>query len=65
MSNTFVSDLEFLSAISLSLTFSKECTTNEYLAIRDAEEMGQVYEFLGLTIGVPCVEGSNEMEASD
>ena len=31
-------------------------TTNEYLAIRDAEEMGQVYEFLGLTIGVPCVE---------
>ena len=28
-------------------------TTNEYLAIRDAEEMGQVYEFLGLTIGVP------------
>ena len=34
-------------------------TTNEYLAIRDAEEMGQVYEFLGLTIGVPCVEGSS------
>ena len=28
-------------------------TTNEYLAIRDAEEMGQVYEFLGLSIGVP------------
>jgi preprotein translocase subunit SecA len=27
-------------------------TTNEYLAIRDAEEMGQVYKFLGLTIGV-------------
>ena len=27
-------------------------TTNEYLAIRDAEEMGQVYEFLGLSIGV-------------
>ncbi|MFR4844561.1 MAG: hypothetical protein ACLUAO_00685 [Streptococcus sp.] len=26
------------------------------MAIRDAEEMGQVYEFLGLTIGVPCVE---------
>ena len=25
-------------------------TTNEYLAIRDAEEMGQVYEFLGLTM---------------
>jgi preprotein translocase subunit SecA len=27
-------------------------TTNEYLAIRDAEEMGQVYRFLGLSIGV-------------
>jgi preprotein translocase subunit SecA len=40
-------------------------TTNEYLAIRDAEEMGQVYEFLGLTIGVPCVEGSNEMDPAE
>ena len=40
-------------------------TTNEYLAIRDAEEMGQIYEFLGLTIGVPCVEGSNEMEPAE
>lgn len=28
-------------------------TTNDYLATRDAEEMGQVYKFLGLTIGVP------------
>ena len=28
-------------------------TTNEYLAKRDAEEMGQVYRFLGLTVGVP------------
>ena len=28
-------------------------TTNNYLATRDAEEMGQVYRFLGLTIGVP------------
>lgn len=25
-------------------------TTNEYLALRDAEEMGPVYEFMGLTI---------------
>lgn len=25
-------------------------TTNEYLALRDAEEMGQVYRFLGLTV---------------
>ena len=28
-------------------------TTNEYLAKRDAEEMGQVYRFLGLTVGIP------------
>ena len=27
-------------------------TTNEYLAIRDAEEMGQVYRFLGMTVGI-------------
>ncbi len=27
-------------------------TTNEYLAKRDAEEMGQVHNFLGLTVGV-------------
>lgn len=25
-------------------------TNNEYLALRDAEEMGQVYEFMGLTV---------------
>ncbi len=25
-------------------------TTNEYLALRDAEEMGQVYQFMGITI---------------
>lgn len=31
-------------------------TTNEYLAKRDAEEMGQVYRFLGLTIGVPFTD---------
>lgn len=31
-------------------------TANEYLAIRDAEEMGQVYKFLGLSVeaGVKC-----------
>ena len=28
-------------------------TTNEYLAKRDAEEMGRVYRFLGLTVGGP------------
>ena len=27
-------------------------TVNEYLAARDAEEMGQVYNFLGLTVGL-------------
>ena len=31
-------------------------TTNDYLAKRDAEEMGQVYRFLGLTIGVPLTD---------
>lgn len=37
-------------------------TTNEYLAKRDAEEMGQVYEFLGLTIGVPFAEDGEELD---
>ncbi len=27
-------------------------TTNEYLALRDAEEMGQVYRFMGMTVSV-------------
>lgn len=27
-------------------------TVNEYLARRDAEQMGQIYEFLGLTVGL-------------
>ena len=27
-------------------------TVNEYLASRDAKEMGQLYEFLGLTVGL-------------
>ncbi len=35
-------------------------TTNEYLAKRDAEEMGQVYRFLGLSIGIPFTEESSE-----
>ena len=35
-------------------------TTNEYLAKRDAEEMGQVYRFLGLTIGVPFTDNPQE-----
>ena len=35
-------------------------TTNDYLAKRDAEEMGQVYEFLGLTIRIPFPEEDDE-----
>ena len=27
-------------------------TVNEYLASRDASEMGQLYKFLGLTVGL-------------
>ena len=40
-------------------------TTNQYLAKRDAEEMGQVYEFLGLSIGVPFAPDGEDLEASD
>ena len=35
-------------------------TTNTYLATRDAEEMGKVYRFLGLTIGVPLQSTEGE-----
>lgn len=35
-------------------------TTNEYLAIRDAEEMGQVYEFLGLSVKAGVTRDTNE-----
>ena len=35
-------------------------TTNDYLAKRDAEEMGQVYEFLGLTIRIPFPEEDDD-----
>lgn len=37
-------------------------TTNGYLAKRDAEEMGQVYEFLGLTIRIPFPEEDDDEE---
>lgn len=40
-------------------------TTNEYLAKRDAEEMGQVYRFLGLTIGVPIVDEGEELKPEE
>ncbi len=36
-------------------------TVNEYLARRDAEWMGKVYKFLGLTVGV-AISGMNEQD---
>ena len=35
-------------------------TTNEYLALRDAEEMGQVYRFMGLTVAAGVKESEGE-----
>lgn len=35
-------------------------TANEYLAIRDAEEMGQVYNFLGLSVEAGVKRDTNE-----
>lgn len=35
-------------------------TANEYLAIRDAEEMGRVYEFLGLSVKAGVTRDTNE-----
>ena len=35
-------------------------TVNEYLAARDAEEMGELYEFLGLTVGLNLNSMSKE-----
>lgn len=41
-------------------------TTNEYLAKRDAEEMGPVYRFLGLSIGIPFTDDpEEELKAED
>ncbi len=40
-------------------------TSNEYLVIRDAEEMGQVYRFMGLTIGVGVSESPQEHRSND
>ena len=36
-------------------------TTNDYLARRDASEMGPVYQFLGLTVGLPFSEDPKEL----
>ena len=35
-------------------------TTNEYLALRDADEMGQVYRFMGLTVAAGVREKAEE-----
>ena len=40
-------------------------TPNAYLAKRDAEEMGAVYRFLGLTIGVPFVESGKDFSVEE
>ena len=40
-------------------------TPNAYLAKRDAEEMGEVYRFLGLTIGVPFVESGKDFSVEE
>ena len=40
-------------------------TANEYLAIRDAEEMGQVYEFLGLSVKAGVTRDANEKLDND
>lgn len=40
-------------------------TANEYLAIRDAEEMGQVYEFLGLSVKTGVKRDTNEKLDND
>lgn len=39
-------------------------TVNEYLASRDANEMGQLYEFLGLTVGLNLNGMNNEEKQS-
>lgn len=40
-------------------------TANEYLAIRDAQEMGQVYDFLGLSVKAGVTRDTNEKLDND
>ena len=40
-------------------------TANEYLAIRDAQEMGRVYEFLGLSVKAGVTRDTNERLDND
>jgi hypothetical protein len=42
----------FFGSLSLSLSLSTEVTVNDYLAQRDAEWMGRVHRFLGLSVGL-------------
>ncbi|HEM6088432.1 TPA: accessory Sec system translocase SecA2 [Streptococcus suis] len=37
-------------------------TTNDYLATRDGEEMGKIYQFLGLTVGLGAKEEDENAE---
>lgn len=39
-------------------------TTNEYLAQRDGQEMGAIYRFLGMTVGIPIFEKDQTIKAS-
>ena len=40
-------------------------TTNEYLALRDAEEMGEVYNFLGLSVAAGVKKDAGERLTND
>ena len=40
-------------------------TTNAYLALRDAEEMGQVYKFMGLTVSAGVSENEEDRFEND
>lgn len=40
-------------------------TTNDYLARRDAEEMGQVYHFLGLSVGLAAFDSEQEVTVQE
>ncbi|KAA9218565.1 MULTISPECIES: accessory Sec system translocase SecA2 [Aerococcus] len=40
-------------------------TVNDYLSRRDAEEMGPLYRFMGLTIAMGAPEGSEDLTADD
>jgi len=40
-------------------------TTNEYLALRDAEEMGEVYRFMGLSVAAGVQERTEEHFTND